>query len=157
MTPTGQRGNARLLRRIVGGPPEKPPGKVSSAIFLLVFVVGVFLAVLSWLEDPSLSDLAIACVMLGIFLFAPANPAVYRLWWREPTWDLVRLGGIALFYIGLGLLIAEMALTGSWGWVWYSAFVLALCIAVAVAGHYYGPGDEPHLEDGPPEGRDPSD
>ena len=92
MIPTGQRGNARLLRRIVGGPPEKPPGKVSSAIFFLVFVVGVFFAILSWLDDPSLLGLAIACVMLGTFLFAPANPAAYRLWWGELTWGLVRLG-----------------------------------------------------------------
>ena len=141
MTPTGQRGNARLLRRIVGSPPEKPPGKVSSAIFLLVFVVGVFLAVLSWRDDPSLPDLAIACVMLGIFLFAPTNPAAYRFWWGELTWSLVRLGGLVLFYVGVGLLIAEMVLTGSWGWVWYLAFVLALGIAVAVARHYYGPSD----------------
>ena len=102
MTPTGQRGNARLLRRIVGGPPENPPGKVSSAIFLLVFVVGVLLAVLSWWGDPSLSDLAIACVMLGIFLFAPANPAAYRLWWGELTWDLVRLGGESVVLRRLG-------------------------------------------------------
>jgi len=129
---------------------------VSSAIFLLAFVVGFFLAVLSWWGGPSLTDLATACVMLGIFLFAPTNPAAYRLWWGELTWDLVRLGGIALFYVGLGLLVAEMALSGSWGWVWYSVFALALCIVVTVAGHYYGPEDEPRPEDAPPEGRGPS-
>jgi hypothetical protein len=65
-------------------------------------------------------------------------------------------GGMALFYVGLGLLVAEMALSGSWGWVLWSAFGLALSIAVGVAGHYYGPEDGPHPEDGPPEGRDPS-
>ena len=69
---------------------------------------------------------------------------------------LVRLGGMALFFVGLGLLVAEMALTGSWGWVWWSAFVLALCIVVAVAGYFYGPEDRAHPEDGPPEGRAPS-
>jgi len=153
----GRRGNARrLLRRIVGRSPEKPPGKVSSAIFLLAFVVVLFLAVRSWWGGPSLSDLAIACVMLGIFLFAPVNPAAYRLWWGELTWDLVRLGGIALFYVGLGLLIVEMALSGSWGWVWYSVFAMALCVVVAVAGHYYGPEAEASPEDANPEGRNPS-
>ncbi len=155
--PTGRRSDARLLlRRIVGRPPEKPHGKVSSAIFLVVFVVGFSAAALSWWDDLSLSDLSIACVMVGIFLYAPANPAAYRLWWGEITWDLVRLGGMTLFYVGLGLLIAHMALTGEWGWVWWSAFVLTLCIVVAVAGHYYGPEDDPHPEDGPPEERDPS-
>ena len=44
-----------------------------------------------------------------------------------------------MFYVGLGLLIADMALTGRWGWVWYSVFVLALCIAVAVVRHYHNP------------------
>ncbi|HEV2742062.1 MAG TPA: hypothetical protein VGV91_02795, partial [Rubrobacter sp.] len=152
-----QQGTARrLLRRIVGRPPEKPPGKASSATFLLASAVGVFLAALSWWGGPSLSDLATACVMLGALLFSPANPAAYRRWWGELTWDLVRLGGMALFYVGLGLLIAEMALGGSWGWVWWSVIALALCVVVAVAGHYYGPEDEPRTEDGPPEGRDPS-
>ena len=106
--------------------------------------------------SPSFSDLATACVMLGVFLFSPANPAACRLWCGELTWDLVRLRRMALFYVGLGLLIAEMTLGGSWGWVWWSAFVLALCVVVAVAGHYYGPEDEPRTEDGPPAGRDPS-
>jgi hypothetical protein len=153
-TPTGRRSDARRrLRRLVGRPPEKPPGKVSSTIFLLAFVVGFFLAVLSWWGGPSLSDLATACVMLGVFLFAPANPAAYHLWWDELTWDLVRLGGMTLFYVGLGLLVAEMALSGSWGWVWYSVFVLALGVVVAVAGHYYGPKDEPHPGDVSPEER----
>lgn len=151
MTPTDQRGTTgRLLRCIVGRPPEKPPGKVSSAVFLLAFVVVLFLAVLSWRESPSLSDLAMVCVVLGIFLFSPANPAAYRLRWGELTWDLVRLGGMVLFFVGLGLLIAHMALTGHWGWVWYSAIILALCVVVAVAGHYYGPEDEAHPEKGPP-------
>ncbi len=63
---------------------------------------------------------------------------------------------MALFYVGLGLLIAEMALTGHWGWVWYSAIVLALCVVVAVAGHFYGPEDRAHPEDSLPEGRDSS-
>lgn len=152
VTPVGQRGNARLLRRIVGRPPEKAPGEVSSAIFLLGFVAGVSLAVLSWREDPSPSDLSIACVMLGSLLFSPVNPAAYRLWWGELTWDMVRLGRIALFLVGLGLLVVEMALAGSWGWVWYSVIVLALCVVVAVAGHYYGPEDEPHPEDAPRRG-----
>jgi hypothetical protein len=61
----------------------------------------------------------------------------------------VRLGGMVLFFVGLGLLGAEMALSGAWGWVWYSVFALALCIVVAVAGHYYGPEDEAHPEDAP--------
>jgi hypothetical protein len=151
----GQRGNARrLLRRIVGPPPEKPTGRVSSAIFLLVFVVGFSAAALSWWEEPSLSVLSIACVMLGSLLFAPANPA-HRLWGGELTRDLVRLGGMALFLVGWGLLVAQMALSRSWGWVWYSVFGLALCIVVAVAGHYYGPEAEPHPEEATPEGRDP--
>jgi len=35
-----------------------------------------------------------------------------------------------------------MALTGQWGWVWWSAFVLGLgIIVVSVATHYYGPND----------------
>ena len=95
--------------------------------------------------------------MLGIFLFSPVNPAAYRLWWGELTWDLMRLGGMALFYVGVGLLVAHMALSGIWGWVWYSVFVLTLCVAVAVAvaGHYYGPEDDPHPENDPPEGRNP--
>ena len=93
--------------------------------------------------------------MLGSLLFSPMNPA-HRLWSGELTRDLVRLGGMALFYVGLGLLIAEMALTGHWGWVWYSAIVLALCVVVAVAGHFYGPEDIAHPEDSPTEGRDPS-
>jgi hypothetical protein len=157
VTPTGRRSDARRrLRRIVGRPPQRPPGKASSPIFLLASVVVLFLAVLSWWGGPSLSDLATACVMLGIFLFTPANPAAYHRWWGELTWDLVRLGGMALFYVGLGLLVAEMALSGSWGWVWYSVFVLTLCIAVGVAGHYYGPEDDPYPEDGSPKGRDPS-
>jgi hypothetical protein len=63
---------------------------------------------------------------------------------------------MVLFLVGLGLLIAQMALTGQWGWVWYSAIALALCVVVAVAGHFYGPEDEAHPEDGPPKGRDPS-
>jgi hypothetical protein len=135
--------------------PEKPPGKVSSTIFLMVFVVGFFLAALSWRGGPSLSDLSIACVMFGSLLFSPANPAHHR-WWGELTRDLVRLGGMALFVVGLGLLIAEMALSESWGWVWWSAFVLTLCIVVGVAGHFYGPDDGPHPEDGHPEGRNPN-
>lgn len=69
----------------------------------------------------------------------------------------MRLGGMVAFLVGLGLLVAEMALTGQWGWVWYSAIVLALCIVVAVAGHYYGPEDEPSPEDAPPEERNPGD
>ena len=155
-TPTGQRGDARrLLRRIVGRPPEKPPGKVSSTIFLLGFVAWFFPAVLSWWGGPSLSDLATACFVLGVFLFSPVNPA-HRLWGGELTRDLVRLGGMALFVVGLGLLIAEMALSGSWGWVWWSVFGLALSIVVAVAGHYYGPEAEARPEDAPPEGRNPS-
>ena len=129
---------------------------MSSTIFFLVFVGGVFLAALSWREDPSLSDLSIACVMLGSLLFGPANAAAHHRWWGELTGDLVRLGGMVLFLVGLGLLVAQMALTGSWGWVWWSAFVLAVCIVVAVAGHYYGPEDRARPEDGPPEGRDPS-
>ena len=44
---------------------------------------------------------------------------------------------MAAFLVGLGLLVAEMALTGSWGWVWWSAFVLSLSIVVGVDGHYY--------------------
>jgi hypothetical protein len=127
---------------------------VASTIFLMVFVVGVFLAALSWRGGPSLSDLSIACVMFGSLLFSPLNPAHHR-WWGELTRDLVRLGGMALFVVGLGLLIAEMALSGSWGWVWWSVFGLALSIVVAVAGHYYGPEAEARPEGGPPEGRDP--
>ncbi|CAA9433817.1 MAG: hypothetical protein AVDCRST_MAG01-01-3112 [uncultured Rubrobacteraceae bacterium] len=50
------------------------------------------------------------------------------------------------------MLVVEMALAGSWGWVWYSVIVLALCVVVAVAGHYYGPEDEPHPEDAPRRG-----
>ncbi len=148
----GQQGNARrLLRRIVGRPPGKPPGRVSSAIFLLVFVVGISASALSWQGGPSLSDLAIACVMLGSLLFGPGSAAAYhhRLW-GELAGDLMRLGGMVVFFVGLGLLIAEMALTGQWGWVWYSVLALALCVVVAVAGHYYG------QDDGPPEGRNPS-
>ena len=155
--PIGQPRRARLLlRRIVGRPSEKPPGRVSSAIFLLVFAVGLLLAALAWRGGPSLLDLSIACVMLGSLLFGPANAAAHYRWWGELTGDLVRLGGMVLFLVGLGLLIAEMALTGQWGWVWYSAIALALCVVVAVAGHYYGPQDEAHPEDGPPKGRDPS-
>jgi hypothetical protein len=156
VTPTEQpRSARRLLRRIVGRPPEKPPGKVSSTIFLLVFVVGFSLAVLSWWGGPSLSDLSIACVMLGSLLFGPGSATTYHRWRGELAGDLVRLGGMALFYVGLSLLIAEMALTGHWGWVWYSAIVLALCVVVAVAGHYYGPEAEARSEDANPEGRDP--
>jgi hypothetical protein len=117
-------------------------------------VVWFFLAVPSWWGGPSLSDLATAFFMLGVFLFSPMNPA-QRLWGSELTRDLVRLGGIALFFVGLGLLVAEMALTGAWGWVWYSVFALALCVVVAVAGHYYGPEAEARSEDANPEGRDP--
>ena len=73
----------------------------------------------------------------------------------ELAWDLVRLGGMALFFVGLGLLAAQMALTGAWGWVWWSVFVLALSIVVAV--NYYGPEDEPRPEGDPREGRIPSD
>ena len=153
----GQRGNTRRrLRRIVGPLPEKPPGRVSSTIFLLAFVVWFSLAVPTWWGGLSLSDLATAFCMLGIFLFTPANPAAYHLRWGEPTLALVRLGGMALFFVGLGLLIADMALSGSWGWVWYSAFALALCVVVAAAGHFYGPEDRAHHKDGPPEGPDPS-
>ncbi|HEV2742785.1 MAG TPA: hypothetical protein VGV91_06495, partial [Rubrobacter sp.] len=64
-------------------------------------MVGLSLAVLSWWGGPSLSDLSIACVMLGGLLFSPMNPA-HRLWSGELTRDLVRLGGMALFYVGLG-------------------------------------------------------
>jgi hypothetical protein len=46
--------------------PEKPPSKVSSAIFLLVFVVGGFLATLSWWG--------------GTLLLSPVNSAAYRPW-----------------------------------------------------------------------------
>ena len=127
---------------------------MASTIFLLAFVVWFFLAVPSWWGGPSLSDLATACFMLGVFLFAPLNPA-HRLWGRELTRDLVRLGGMALVFVGLGLFIAEMALTGAWGWVWWSVFVLALTAVVGVAGYFYGPDDGSDPEDGSPEGRDP--
>lgn len=153
-TPTGQRGTAgRLLRRIVGRPPEKPHGKVFLTIYFLVFVVGVFAAALSWRGEPSLSELATACVMLSGFLWVLGSLAAYHRWRGELAGDLVRLGGMATFLVGLGLLIAEMALTGSWGWVWWSAFVLSLCIVVAVAGHFYGLDDGSHPEDVHPEGR----
>jgi hypothetical protein len=92
--------------------------------------------------------------MLGVFLFTPLNPA-HRLWGRELTRDLVRLGGMALAFVGLGLFIAEMALTEAWGWVWWSAFVLGLTSVVLVAGHYYGPEAEARSEAANPEGRDP--
>jgi hypothetical protein len=42
-----------------------------------------------------------------------------------------------------------------WGLPWAVGVALIAC-AVAVAGHYYGPEDGPHTEDGPPEERDPS-
>jgi hypothetical protein len=63
---------------------------------------------------------------------------------------------MAAFLVGLGLLVAEMALTGSWGWVWWSAFVLSLSIVVGVDGHYYGPDDGPHPEDVYPKGHNPN-
>ena len=93
--------------------------------------------------------------MLGSLLFAPVSPTYHR-WRGELTGDLLRSGGMALFLVGWGLLVAEMALTGQWGWVWYSVFGLALCVVAAVAGHFYGPEHEARPEGGPPEGRDPS-
>ncbi len=118
-------------------------------------MVGFFFAALSWRGGPSLSDLAIACVMVGSLLFGPGNAAAYHhRRWGQLAGDLMRLGGMVVFFVGLGLLIAEMALPGSW--VWWSAFVLGLTTVVAVAGHFYGPQDEPRPEDAPPEGRNPS-
>lgn len=155
--PTGQRRGARgLLRRIVGPPPKKAPGKASSAIFLVVFVVGVFASALSWREDPSLMDLSIACVIVGSLLSVLGNLAAYHSWRGELTGDLVRLGGMVMFFVGFGLLMLEMALTGRWGWIWWSAFALGLLTVVVVVGHYYGPNDRSGSENAPPEGRGPS-
>lgn len=155
--PTGQRrGARRLLRRTVGLPPKKAPGRASSAIFLVVFVVGIFASALSWREGPSLLDLSVACAIVGGLLSMLGNLAAYHRWRGELTGDLARLGGMVMFFVGFGLLVAEMALTGRWGWIWWSAFALGLSTVVVVAGHYYGPNDRSGSENAPSERRGPS-
>jgi hypothetical protein len=154
---TGQRSDARrLLRRIVGPPPKKAPGKVASTLFLLVFVVGISATALSWLEDPSLIDLSLACSIVGGLLSVFGNLAAHHRWRGELAGDLVRLGGMMMFFVAFGLLMTEMVLTGQWEWVWWSAFVLGLLTVVFVAGHYYGPNDRPDPEDGTSARRGPS-
>ncbi|HZA44143.1 MAG TPA: hypothetical protein VE568_02400 [Rubrobacter sp.] len=160
--PTGWRGDARRLgRMLVGPPPSKPPGRVHMALDLSVFVAWCSLTALSWGAMPPLLTLAMFVLLLGAVLRTLGNLVLYHRWGGGRPGELLRLASGLLSGGFLGLLIAhvvQMGLqTGQWGWFWWTGCVLALSTVVAVAGHYYGHGEGPHPEDGPSAGRNPSD
>lgn len=64
---------------------------------------------------------------------------------EEVADETVRSGLSSMGFVAL--LVAHFALTGQWGWLWWTAFVLA--IAGAVAGWSHGPDDRPRAGRGP--------
>lgn len=148
-------------RMFVGPLPRKPPGKARVSIVLAAFVVWCSVTALSWGATPTLLTLSFFCGLLAAVLSVLGGLASYHRWKGDrPGW-LLRLASGLLSGGFLALLLAHMVLTGlqtgQWGWLWWAAVVLALTVVVAVAGHYYGPEDGAHPEDGSPGGRHPSD
>ena len=146
---TGQRRDVRglLSMMFVGRAPSKPPGRIRVALVLVAFVVWCSVTVLSWGATPALLTLAFFCGLLTAVLSVLGGLASHHRWKGDrPGW-LLRLASGLLSGGFLILLLAHMVLmglqTGQWGWLWWAAFVLGLTSVVIVAGHYYGPDDEP--------------
>jgi hypothetical protein len=142
-----QRNARRLLRRIVGPPPVKHPGKVSLTLTLVVVVIASFATALSW-EISSLFNLSVICVILSGILGTLGNLAAYHRWPGELIGDLLRIASTLGIFLGAILFTAHMAFIGRWGSFWYLVIVLTGITIVAVAWHLTRHDDGSHLEDG---------
>ena len=143
----------RLLRRIVGPSPEKPPGKVTVVLVPSAFVVWCSLTVVSGTATPPFPALPIFCLMTSAVLSTFGNVAAHRHWRGGLPGDLLRLGAGVPAFVGLVLLVADsipsitrMGLSGWSLWIWLSAVFLTVII-VAVAGWQVNhPNDGPSSE-----------
>ena len=137
----------------VGRPPKKPPGRANLALTLLGFPVWCAVMVLTWGAIPPLLTLAVLGMGLGGVMATLASLASYHRWRGGRPGELLRLASHLPPTVGLALLLGHIVLSGMWGWLCWTAFVLGLTVVVGVAGYYYGPDESPESEGGTSAGR----